>query len=114
MLNSENGYLETSLGLTLYALGMAFYFYLFASSVWNYDKNRSYSVGGLFIIGLYSILTVSALLIESLEITLLPTPKMNLLEFSEVYFSLFGIIASCALIFFFLMSGVRMLLERLL
>lgn len=108
----DNGLFVGSLGLIVYGVGLGLFFFLLISSIRNYHKNHSYSVGGFFIVGFYLMANIFAALVPSTETTLLPGPKTNLVDFIHIFFFSFGVFMSFALIFYFLMSCVRMLFEK--
>lgn len=109
MFDLENfgGYaLNDLLDLSFSAIGLAVFAILLIKAVQNYNTHRSYFVGAIVILCIYTIFFMA------MNATDLKSNRVDSIETAKMFFTFFGIIMSIALVFYFLMSCVRMLIER--
>lgn len=105
MFNFDNGIFDDILGLLIFLVGISIFAILLISSIQNYNKNRSYSVGAIFIL-VFS--PIRPLLFSSITIR-----NINLIEFLGMFLATFSFIVTVGLMFYFLMSCIRMVIEKM-
>ena len=95
---------QDSIELTLYLLGLGCFIFLLVSALLNYQKNRSYYVGAMSILTIYIILYFLRSYLHELSI--------DMTFIINNFFPVFGFFMSAAIIFFLLMFGVKVIIEK--
>jgi hypothetical protein len=85
-------------------IGLVCFVLLYLSALWNRDKNQTYAIGVLYLLSLYSIAQRISWAIRD--------PETSLIFFIRRFFFFFGLIITIAFLFFLLMTGVKLILER--
>ena len=98
-------YLEVFLGTLVYLTGIVLLPLFLISANTNYRKNRSYSIGAIFI--------VSMIFIRHLSGALSAKIGMDLLGFIHSFLFKFGLIMIAAILFFIFMYCIQLLIERI-
>ena len=98
--------IEAITGSVIFVIGLLIFAVLLISAVQKYYTNRSYAVGAIVILCFYGL---PPLLRASY-----PFEAIDIITLSNVFFLWFGSIMSIALIFYFFMSCIRMLFEKVL
>jgi hypothetical protein len=94
--------------LIIYLVGASFFAILLISSVQNYNKNRSYSIGAIVIISYCLISNIIAFFLPPSNVPLLPSTGMIVVDFMKTFLAIFGLFISISIAFFYFLSCIRM------